>query len=57
MASRFPRAITPAQYNGLKLFSAEGRVIPAGPGGAVLDRYQREGPIGSRTIVWAADAS
>ncbi len=30
----------PAEYNGLKLFSAEGRVIPAGPGENVLDRYR-----------------
>jgi len=30
----------PSQYNGLKLFSAEGRVIPAGPGRAVLERYK-----------------
>ena len=34
----------PAQYNGLKLFSAAGRVIPAGPGQQVLQRY-REGSI------------
>ena len=32
----------PLPYNGLKLFSAEGRVIPAGPGQKVLERY-REG--------------
>ena len=32
----------PAQYNGLKLFSAEGRVIPAAAGQKVLDRYQRD---------------
>jgi len=31
----------PSEYNGLKLFSAEGRVIPAGPGREVLDRYRR----------------
>ncbi len=29
----------PAEYNGLKLFSAEGRVIPAAAGQQVLDRY------------------
>jgi len=29
----------PIEYNGLKLFSHEGRVIPAGPGKEVLDRY------------------
>jgi phosphomannomutase len=31
----------PPQYNGLKLFSAEGRIIPAEPGRAVLDRYKK----------------
>ena len=30
----------PAQYNGLKLFSAEGRVVPAQVGQAVLERYK-----------------
>jgi phosphomannomutase len=30
----------PAQYNGLKLFSAEGRVVPAHVGEAVLERYK-----------------
>jgi len=30
----------PIQYNGLKLFDADGRVIPAGPGRDVLDRYR-----------------
>ena len=30
----------PAQYNGLKLFWGDGRVIPAGPGGDVLKRYR-----------------
>jgi len=30
----------PAQYNGLKLFSHDGRVIPAGPGKDVLEQYQ-----------------
>ena len=30
----------PPQYNGLKLFSSEGRVIPAEPGQAVLERYK-----------------
>ncbi len=33
----------PPEYNGLKLFDRTGRVIPAGPGQHVLDRY-REGP-------------
>lgn len=30
----------PRQYNGLKLFSAEGRVIPSLPGQQVLERYR-----------------
>ncbi len=30
----------PAEYNGLKLFAAEGRVISAGPGRQVLARYR-----------------
>ncbi len=30
----------PAQYNGLKLFSAEGRVVPARVGQSVLERYK-----------------
>ena len=34
----------PSQYNGLKLISAEGRVIPAGPGQKVLDAYRTEEP-------------
>jgi phosphomannomutase len=34
----------PAPYNGLKLFSAEGRVIPAGPGRDVLERYRTGTP-------------
>ena len=34
----------PSPYNGLKLFSAEGRVIPAGPGREVLDRYRNGSP-------------
>ncbi len=29
----------PSEYNGIKLFSAEGRVIPKTPGAAVLQRY------------------
>jgi phosphomannomutase len=35
----------PSPYNGMKLFSAEGRVIPAGPGAKVLRQY-REGKPG-----------
>jgi phosphomannomutase len=34
----------PPPYNGLKLFSAEGRVIPAGPGREVLQRYRTGSP-------------
>jgi phosphomannomutase len=30
----------PPKYNGLKLFSAEGRVVPAAAGQAVLERYR-----------------
>jgi phosphomannomutase len=30
----------PPQYNGIKLFSGEGRVIPAAPGKAVLEAYR-----------------
>jgi phosphomannomutase len=36
----------PAAYNGLKLFSAEGRVLPAAAGAVVLERY-RAGPAGT----------
>jgi phosphomannomutase len=38
----------PSQYNGLKLVSAEGRVIPAGPGREVLERYR------AGEFAWAA---
>ncbi len=39
----------PAQYNGLKLFSAEGRVLPAKRWPRVLDRYrQLRKPVKSR---------
>jgi phosphomannomutase len=34
----------PPPYNGLKLFAADGRVIPAGPGREVLDRYRTGQP-------------
>ncbi len=34
----------PSPYNGLKLFSAEGRVIPAEPGQKVLDRFRTGKP-------------
>ena len=40
----------PSPYNGLKLFSADGRVIPAGPGQEVLERYRAGQPrLGRRT--------
>ncbi|MBA4018209.1 MAG: phosphoglucosamine mutase [Pirellula sp.] len=35
----------PPQYNGMKLFSPEGRVVPAEFGGRVLDAYRRGSPI------------
>jgi phosphomannomutase len=31
----------PIEYNGIKLFSSDGRVVPASVGGEVLTRYQR----------------
>jgi phosphomannomutase len=34
----------PSPYNGIKLFSAKGRVIPAGPGQQVLERYRTQYP-------------
>jgi len=34
----------PPEYNGLKLFDGAGRVIPAGPGQLVIDRYRNETP-------------
>jgi phosphomannomutase len=34
----------PSPYNGIKLFSGEGRVIPAGPGKQVLERYRTGSP-------------
>ena len=34
----------PPPYNGLKLFSADGRVIPAAPGREVLERYRTATP-------------
>jgi phosphomannomutase len=34
----------PAQYNGLKLFSAEGRVIPEAAGAKVVERYRNRRP-------------
>jgi phosphomannomutase len=34
----------PAEYNGLKLFSAEGRVVPNNAGQRVLDRFRRDTP-------------
>lgn len=34
----------PPEYNGLKLFDHSGRVIPAGPGQEVIDRYRNSTP-------------
>ena len=34
----------PSEYNGMKLFGPEGRVIPGGPGQDVLDRYRSTQP-------------
>lgn len=34
----------PTEYNGIKLFSAAGRVIPAAAGQKVIDRYRGQGP-------------
>jgi len=36
----------PPEYNGLKLFSAEGRVIPAGEGRRVIEAYRASGATG-----------
>jgi phosphomannomutase len=33
----------PAEYNGLKLFSAQGRVVPGDVGQRVLERYNEGG--------------
>ncbi|GAB6166819.1 phosphoglucosamine mutase [Thermostilla marina] len=38
----------PPEYNGLKLFSPEGRVIPKGPGESVLKWYRERKPVWSR---------
>ena len=35
----------PPEYNGLKLFDGTGRVLPAGPGQAVVDRYRQGLPV------------
>jgi phosphomannomutase len=39
----------PPQYNGMKLFSAEGRVVPAGAGQRVLERYQKTAGMSPKT--------
>ena len=39
----------PAEYNGLKLFSAEGRVVPAEFGQRVLERFQNTSPTEAAT--------
>ncbi len=38
----------PPRYNGIKLFSGEGRVIPAGPGRGVLSAYRE------RKVTWVS---
>jgi phosphomannomutase len=51
----------PPEYNGLKLFSAEGRVVPAGFGQRVIERYRRGPPdwVGherlGRATPWSGD--
>lgn len=42
----------PPQYNGMKLFNAAGRVIPATDGGRVLERYRSQG-----AVAWSPVAS
>ena len=44
----------PSEYNGLKLFSAEGRVIPAGPAERSSTAIAAARSTGFRTTVWAA---
>ena len=41
----------PAPYNGMKLFSGEGRVVPGKVGEQVLRAYQRADAVGSRNSV------
>jgi phosphomannomutase len=41
----------PAQYNGMKLFSAEGRVLPADVGARVLERYRSVLPPDSKWLL------
>jgi len=48
----------PAEYNGIKLFSSEGRVLPAAAGARVLKRYReaaKSAPGGSKTRPQAHD--
>jgi phosphomannomutase len=45
----------PAEYNGIKLFSAEGRVVPAASGAVVLEKY-RSKERGTRSEERAAPA-
>lgn len=44
----------PAEYNGIKLFAAEGRVIPGAVGQKVLDRYRSTANLSSPTEQRAA---
>ena len=41
----------PIEFNGMKLFAADGRVIPKGPGAKVLDNYQN-----NRKTAWVGQA-
>lgn len=46
----------PAEYNGLKLFAGDGRVIPGAAGQKVIDRY-RAIEAGESTIAWQTHAT
>ena len=46
----------PAPYNGLKLFSAQGRVVPAVAGEAVLQRFRQLGVEGTPSAVQLSEA-
>ena len=47
----------PAEYNGLKLFGADGRVVPASVGQQVLDRYRSESCLFSESTRTPSDSS
>ncbi len=46
----------PAEYNGLKLFGADGRVVPASVGQQVLDRYRSESCLFSESTRTPSDS-